>query len=296
MGMRRPRTLRTFPGTDALLLQKIFLVIVLGMVVVILALSMATAAAMGAYAQGGQLPWPIVQWVVTTPLGTLAIALVGGLAAGLPLLLVRRVAPVAMRPVDVTELPLSAWPHPLPPWRRPGGPTPAQFWLGRGWRQRVLSLLALALAGLLVLGSFAAFGAVSWYGLSHLPDCSGPRCPPTYSQLQGPPMLIGLCNAFLSQYAWVRQVERRCGVWFRVPFTLGDFTCYVRRPGVTAEAAAAALARYTRESTRPMARGAFVAALFFLPFFLVLIALSLLTIWLPTQWTGSRDEREIRVR
>ncbi len=281
MAMRRPP--RTLPGTDALLLQQVFLVIFLGMVVVILALSMATAAALGAQAQEGHLPWPIVQWAVTTPLGTLAIALVGGLAAGLPpLLWVRRVTPVAMRPVDVTELPLSAWPRPLPPWRRPGGPTPAEYWLGRGWRQRVLSLLALALAGLLVLGSFAAFSAVSWYGLTHLPDCSGPRCPPTYNQLQGPPMLIGLAIMFLGQYWWVRQVERRCGIWFRVPFTLGDFTCYVRRPGVTA--AAAALAPYTRESTRPVARGAFVAALFFLPFVLVLIALSLLTIWLPTQW------------
>ncbi len=136
-----------------------------------------------------------------------------------------------------------------------------------------------------VLGSFAAFGAVGWYGLSHLPDCSGPHCPPTYFQLQGPPMLIGLYIAFLGQYWWARHVERRCGIWFRVPFTPGDFTCYVRRPGVTAAAAAAALAPYTRESTRPMARVAFVAALFFVPFFLVLIALSLLTSWLPTQWT-----------
>src|SRR5258708_11248546 len=168
--------------------------------------------------------------------------------------------------------------------RRPGGPTPAQFWLGRGRRQRVLSLLSLALAGLLMFGSFAAYGAVAWYVLTHLPDCSGPRCPPTYNQLQGPPIVIGLVIMNLGQYLRVRRVERRCGIWFRVPFTLGDFTCYVRRPGVTAEAAAAALAPYTRESTRPVARGAFVAALFLMPFFLVLIALSLLTIWLPTQW------------
>jgi hypothetical protein len=184
----------------------------------------------------------------------------------------------------MTELPLPAWPRPLPPWRRPGGPTPAEYWLGRGRRQRVLSLLSLALAGLLVLGSFAAFSAVSWYGLTHLPDCSGPRCPPTYFQLQGPPIVIGIAIMNLGQYLRVRRVERRCGIWFRVPFTLGDFTCYVRRPGVTPAAAAAALAPYTRDSSRPVARGAFVAALFFLPFALVLIALSLLTTWLPTQW------------
>src|SRR5260370_37385980 len=72
---RPPRTPRTLPGTDALLLQKIFLFIFLGMVVVILALTMATAAADGAQAPGGQLPWPIIQWAVTTSLGTLAVAL-----------------------------------------------------------------------------------------------------------------------------------------------------------------------------------------------------------------------------
>jgi hypothetical protein len=286
MVTRRPP--RTLPGTDALLLQQVFLVIFLGMVVVILALSMATAAADGAHSQRGQLPWPIVQWAVTTPLGTLAVALVGGLAAGLPpLLWVRRMRPITASPVDVTELPLSAWPRPLPPWQRPGGPTAAEYWLGRGWRQRVLSLLSLALAGLLVFGSFAAYGVVAWYGLTHLPDCSGPRCPPTYSQLQGPPMLIGLYIMFLGQYAWIRQVERRCGIWFRVPFTLGDFTCYVRRPGVTAADAAAALVPYTRDCTRPVAQGAVVAALFLMPFFLVLIALSLLNIWLPTQWMSA---------
>src|SRR5258707_13414739 len=106
--MARRRPPRTLPGTDALLLQKVFLFIFVGMVVVILALSIATTAADGTRAQGGQLPWPLVQWAVTTPLGTLAVALVGGLAAGLPLLLVRRVSPVAASPVDVTELPLPA--------------------------------------------------------------------------------------------------------------------------------------------------------------------------------------------
>jgi len=89
----------------------------------------------------------------------------------------------------------------------------------------------------------------------------------------------------VGQYRRVRQVERRCGIWFRaVGGALGDFNCSVRRPGVTAEAAAAALARSTRAVERPMARGALVIALFSVPYFLVLIALNLLTIWLPTQW------------
>src|SRR5260370_37025746 len=123
MAMRRPP--RTLPGPDALLLQKFFLIIYLGMVVVILALSIATAAALGTRAQGGQLPWPIVQWAVTTPLGTLAVALVGGLAAGLPLLWARRCSPLAPSPFELTALPLPPSPAPHPPWRRSSGPSPA---------------------------------------------------------------------------------------------------------------------------------------------------------------------------
>jgi hypothetical protein len=266
------------------MVNTVFLGIFVGMVVVILALNAATAAAIGAH--GGQLPWPLVQWAVTTPLGTLAVALVGGLAAGLPVVLAPRERIAFTYAVDVTELPLYAWPRPLPPWRRPGGPTRAAYLLGRGWRQRVLSLLALAFAGLLVLGFFAAYIAIYVYGIRQLPDCSGPRCPPAYSQFPFPTILIGLAIVYVGQYRRVRQVERRCGIWFRaVGGMLDDFNCYVRRPGVTSEAAAAALARYTRAVERPMARGALVVALFSVPYFLVLIALALVTAWLPTQWT-----------
>ncbi|SRR5260221_14623691 len=53
MVTRRPP--RTLPGSEPLMVNKVLLGIFLGMVVVILALSMATAAALGAHAQGGQL-------------------------------------------------------------------------------------------------------------------------------------------------------------------------------------------------------------------------------------------------
>src|SRR5260370_6362251 len=113
MAMRRPP--RTLPGPDALLLQKFFLIIYLGMVVVILALSIATAAALGTRAQGGQLPWPLVQWAVTTPLGTLAVALVGGLAAGPTLPPARPRPPPRVTPPRVTWGPRAAPPPPPPP-------------------------------------------------------------------------------------------------------------------------------------------------------------------------------------
>ena len=64
MAMRRlPRTL---PGSEPLMVTTVALGIYLGMAVVFLALNAATAPAIGAH--GGHLPWPIVQWAVTTPL------------------------------------------------------------------------------------------------------------------------------------------------------------------------------------------------------------------------------------
>jgi hypothetical protein len=284
--MRRPP--RTLPGTDALWFYKISLGISLGIAVVILALAVATAAGIDAReGQLGHLPWPLAQWALTTPLGMLAVTLVAGLACGLPAVLAARARWPFTDAVDVTDLPPWAWPpRLLPPWRRPGGPKLAEYWLGRGWRQRVLSLLALALAVLVTLGFFAAYGAVAWYELIHISICIGSRCPPSFGYLQAPPVFVGVALAWLSQYAWVRQVERRCGVWLRVPAgTLGSVAGYVRRPGVTAEAAATALARSTRGVMgRPVARQVFVALLFSVPFFLVLIALGLLSAWLPTQW------------
>jgi hypothetical protein len=129
---------------------------------------------------------------------------------------------------------------------------------------------------------------VGWYGLTHLPDCAGPRCPPSYWPLQTP-VLIGLAIAQLSQYGWIRQVERRCGISFRAPAgALGAYTWYVRRPGVTAAAAAAALARATRGGVgRPVAGRIFVTMLVSVPFFLAVIALGLLSAWLPTQWMAA---------
>ncbi len=276
---------RPLPRSDVLLGHKIMLAIFLGLTLVILALAMANAAVIDARAgQLWHLPWPIAQWALTTPLGTLAVAVVGGLVGGLPLLLPR---PEVVRPVDVMQLPPTAWPRPLPPWYRPGRPAPGEDWLGHGRGQRLLSLLALALAVLLVLGSFTIFGAVGWYGITHLPDCSGPRCPPRPGPVGGPAMVIALAIRFLGYPVWIRHIERRCGIWFRsldgtrgLP---GGFTCYVRRPGITVDAAAAALARYTRGG-RPVARRTLLSALVFEPVLLVQIVLGALIAWLPTQW------------
>ncbi len=283
MGTRRPP--RTLPGTDALLHYKILIGISLGGAVIILGLTVATAIG----AHGGHLghfPWPIAQWALTTPLDTLVVALGGALVASLPLLVVRRDRVVIDSPVDVTALPPIFWPHPLPPTLRPGDQTPGEYWQCRGRRQRILSLLALALAVLLLFGFFAAYFAIAWYGIAHSPDCIGAHCPPSDGLLLYPWMAISTAIVILGQCRWVRQVERRCGIWFRVRAGAHTgLTCYVRRPGVTADAAAAALARYTQDVQGPaVRRGCAHYVLFSVPYFLVLLALTLLLAWLSTQW------------
>jgi hypothetical protein len=145
----------------------------------------------------------------------------------------------------------------------------------------------LALALLLILGFFASLVAAGWYGITHLPDCSRSGCPPSSGLAILPPMPLGLAILFLSQYGWIRHVERRCGIWFRVPYNAPSsftFTCYIRRPGVTADAAATALARYTRGGGRPALRRTLVAELATAPFILVTTGLILLGAWLPTYW------------
>src|SRR5260221_724831 len=81
MVTRRPP--RMLPGSDPLVIHKIFIPIYLCMAVVSLGLAMALAALDAREGQSWHLPWPIVQWALTTPLGILAMTLVGGLVGGL---------------------------------------------------------------------------------------------------------------------------------------------------------------------------------------------------------------------
>lgn len=277
---------RNLPGIDVLLIPRILIVVYLVGGVILLALTMGTSAEIGA--QRGHLPWPIAQWAFTTPLGALAMTVVGSLIWGLPLSLVALKLPFFVRPVDVTGLPEFAWPRPLPYWRAPDGSgTLAGAWLGRGWPQRAWSLLALAFAALLLIGLFAAFIASGWYKFTHYPDCSASGCPPNFiSQFSIAPEFIGLFGMNLSQFARIAYVERRCGVWFRLPANLmgrlGAY--YIRRPGATPETAAGALQRYTQRTMPPIAQVIFVGALALTPGLLMMSGGVLLSTWLSYQW------------
>jgi hypothetical protein len=188
--------------------------------------------------------------------------------------------------VDVTDLPLTAWPHPLSPWDTPAWGTLADRWLGHSWSQRALNLVALALAVLLLCSAVVAFVTSSDYGSSHLSDCGAMGCPPSFStQLTAPSAMLSVCILYLSQIGRIAWIERQCGVWLRSGIGRNP-GAYIRHPGVTSEAAATALQRYAGEAlgSRPLAQFFLLSVLAFLPLFLLAIGDQLLPTWLSMQW------------
>jgi hypothetical protein len=283
MTLQRPPN--ALPGRDPLRAYK-FLPVGLFVAVVFL-LRTATAIALELGSRQGHSSWPLAQWALTTPLGTVVLAVVGGLMWSVPTaVLIARLNPVLVRPVDVTALPLGAWPRSLSRWDNPTDATEADDWLGRTQSQRAQSWLALALAALLALSLLAAVGVSAWYGVNqHYLVCEAGGCPPDFSlQFTFPQAGVGVFIVFLCYVIRLAWVQRRCGVWFRARYpderSLGT---YIRRPGVTPEAAATALQRYVHDS-RPLAQVVLRASIALIPFFLLVIGGEFLATWLSTQW------------
>jgi hypothetical protein len=90
-----------------MLFNKAMAVFWLGMAVLSLILALGNVVEIGS--QPGHLPWPLAQWALTTPLGTLALAVLSGLLGSGPFVVIFRVGFRITQPVDVTELPLGAW-------------------------------------------------------------------------------------------------------------------------------------------------------------------------------------------
>ncbi len=278
------RSPRNLPGVDAMFIQRNLAALFLAMAVLILAGTMLTAAEVGT--RWGHLPWPIAQWALTTPLGALAVAIVSGLVCGFPLSLIALMGPLVARPVDVTDLPVLAWPLPLPLTRGPHGGTAADVWLGHGRVQRVRNLFALAFAAPLLIGLLAVCVASTWYGITQFPDCSASGCPPSFSgEFTSVSLVIGMACLYVSLSARIAYVERRCGIRFRARKVYeSGFNAYVRRPGVSSEAAVAALQRYTRSTRPPIAQVIFVFALILIPSTLVFSGGEILSTWLSIHW------------
>lgn len=241
---------------------------------------------------GGHLPWPVAQWVLTTPAG-LVIILAICVGVGAPTLIVvqRRIGrgQTLARTVDVTEVPPWVW-LTYPPVYPPvyPGQTRADRWLGRSRRARLVSLTlgGAALICLLLLASFLVSAVVIMWSIS-LPPCGVGGCPPMY-----PLFLMGLASEWViiglscfAQYRWLRRVEASTGIWLRNRNWFGSWgLCYIRQPGVTPEAAAVALARLAPAKRMPLARQFAIGMLAGFPLILVLIAGGFLQFWLQTQW------------
>jgi hypothetical protein len=287
-----PRFRRALPGSDPLLLYKLAGIFHLCIAAVFILTALENAELAGSFK--GHWPWPLAQWALTTPLGTLILAVVGGLIVSAPYIVLIHLGLLisTSQLVDVTDLPLDAWPLSRLVQDGSAGATLSEnAWFRPSPQQRARVWWALAGVGLLLLSLAVAAVVVTWYTLSHVPSCANVSCPPSLAtQLTTTPIVLGLFLMYLSSVVWTAWVERRCGVRFRVRSANERMRAYIRRPGVTPEAASAALRRYThatRENHPPeqlAMRFSWLLAVPFAIFCLMAIGATLLSAWLSTQW------------
>jgi hypothetical protein len=280
------------PGTSAVGLELVTVLIIGPVVLLIVALHTVTLLFPVPLPQG-HLPWPAVQWALTTPLGFLALTAVGAVIMALPLIPLQwrmRAGALPAQAIDVTGLPPWIWP---PRARMFPGETWRERWLGRGPGARRASVALLVGTALLVLLLVIVFfGSVAWvvlFNLHHM--CVAEGCP-THPYYMDTVMPVAVGSEFaaltltrLASYLRLRRVERESGVWLRYrDIWWARPLYYIRRPGVTPEAAAATLARFGPSGAMPIARVIAVAVLAITPMALLVGAAIFLSWWVQTQW------------
>jgi hypothetical protein len=234
----------------------------------------------------------VLQWAVDSPTGYLALSALGILVVA-PLVVLlsmwlyrRKVA----RARDITYVPQVGW---ASPWQAGLQPPPLQRWLGLTRRERALSLGLLAvgalLAGALVGVYFAAPVVSLRFAVKDAHLCTVHNgCPPLPAPLKGIAIVslwAALALVYWARSLWLRRLEVTSGVWFRYgAWMRGNRLCYVRKLGVTPEAATAALARVSSARAVPYARYLFFIALVFSPWMVLWVAAWLLDTWLQYQW------------
>lgn len=237
---------------------------------------------------GGHLTPSALQWIFGTPFGLIAVVVLGSLVGGaLPALFLPRFVQgyrLAWA-VDVTGAPVDTWPA-LARARMRG--RRGERWLGRGAGARVVSVLLLALAAAVV--SLALFGLVAALDLADAMDaglCTTRACPPEYPMFAvGAACEIG-CGALtaLAAAQWLRRAEAACGSWLRARVGLWTTPlCYIRRPGMSAEAAVEAIGNVAGAERVPLARLVALSALAIVPMVAVYIGCVLLGGWLRLDW------------
>jgi len=167
--------------------------------------------------------------------------------------------------------------------------------LGHGRRDQALNLAMLILGIVLavtLVGVFVASCILHFSAMGSLQcDAQGNRCAPTFFSL--PWMALGTWFIAVALY-WVvrarrlRHIEVSSRVWFRYRTWLATTTLYyLRQPGVTSEAASAALARFSSIPTVPSARGFFLGMLAMMPYSVLMSASIALSAWLQLHWVPS---------
>jgi hypothetical protein len=243
-------------------------------------------------ARGGHLPWPILQWAVTTPLGVLLLIALYVLVIGPPGVLFnlwqlrRQVA----QAIDITDLPPAAWPGPWP--TRPQRP-PIQRWLGYGRRDQALSLALLVLGTLLAVALAVAFFAsfILWsrgFGDVRVQcDTTGTGCPPDFPVMGIvlAALWAAIALSWVARFRWLRRAEATSHLWLRYrDWSWPSPLYYVRPSRVTPEAAAAALVRLSSVRAVPLTRLVGIYALAITPIVLLVSASFVLSAWLQLQW------------
>lgn len=238
-------------------------------------------------AHGGHLPWPVLQWAFGTMIGQLLMVAVAGGVLGLPLCLwVRFWSPkfLAGAP-DFTEVPPGEWREHA---QRFPAPDRMDRWLGLDARTRGVSL-ALVTTGLVLGVALVAAMFVAQVRIPVEVSCYGSACPPGYpTEIVFPASIpVALVVLNLDTFWWLRRVEARCGIRLYTVYGLGRISSryvYLRRPGTSPEAAAAALFTLAPGRQPSLARVCATLPLALLPLAALFVVTELLNLWLQSHW------------
>jgi hypothetical protein len=239
------------------------------------------------------LSWPVVQWAVASPTGFLILSALGILVVGSPFAVfsIWLFRPQVARARDVTDVPQVWW---AIPWQARLQPPLLQRWLGQRRGQRAVSLALLvvgvlllcALVGVLLDAVAVSGRLVNQLDAQCIPSHYG--CPPPTAPLKTIVSFGWMAWLALGPGAvalWLHRLEVTSGVWFRYGAWMGgNRLYYVRKLGVTSEAATAALARVSPAHAVPYLRYIFFFVLVWSWYAVLFAAAFLLDTWLQYQW------------
>jgi hypothetical protein len=239
------------------------------------------------------LSWPVVQWAVASPTGFLTLSALGILVVGSPFAVfsIWLYRSQVARARDVTDVPQVWWAIPQqarlqpPLWQR---------WLGQRRSERAVSL-ALLVVGVLLFVALVGVPLEALAVSSTLRNQLDGQLCITHYGCRPPTATLKTIVAFgwmawlwLGPGAvalWLHRLEVTSGVWFRYGTWMGgNRLYYVRQPGVTSEAATAALARVSPAHAVPYLRYIFVFVLVWSWYAVLFAAAFLVDTWLQYQW------------